>query len=62
MLKYAHQNRKLEQVEFMLKNTAAWVCLVDEETDTIVAFARALTDGIFKALIEDVIVIPDYHV
>ncbi len=46
----------------MLKNTPVWVCLVDEETDTIVAFARALTDGIFKALIEDVIVTPEYHV
>ncbi len=46
----------------MLQNTAAWVCLVDEDANKIVAFARALTDGIFKALIEDVIVIPEYHV
>jgi hypothetical protein len=55
-------NRTLEQVEIMLKNTPAWVCLVDVDSNKMVGFARALTDGIFKALIEDVIVIPEYHV
>lgn len=47
----------------MLDSTPAWVVLVDtDKNNKIVAFARALTDGIFKALIEDVIVIPEYHV
>lgn len=48
-----------EQFEKMLTNTDVVIGAVDQISGRLVAFARALTDGVFKAIIFDVIVAPD---
>jgi ribosomal protein S18 acetylase RimI-like enzyme len=45
----------------MLTNTDTVIGAVDQVSGQLVAFARVLTDGVFKALIYDVIVAPDFR-
>ncbi len=50
------QGRTLDDIRRMLDNTPVIVGFVDPKTARLIAFARAITDGIYKALILDVIV------
>ena len=50
------QTRCREELETMLANSDVVHGLVDPATGALVAFARALTDGIYKAVVFDVIV------
>lgn len=53
------RERKVEDIEKMLANSGLAVLIRRKKKP--VAFARAITDFIFRAYIEDVIVAPKYH-
>ena len=55
------KGRTLPDVKTMLQNTDIIVALCEERSDRLIAFARVLTDKVYKALILDVIVDPDYR-
>jgi N-acetyltransferase len=50
------KGRTLEDVRRMLDNTPVIAGFADPKTGALIAFARAITDGVYKALILDVIV------
>ena len=50
------QGRSLEEIRKMLDATRIVVAFADPKTGRLIAFARAITDSIYKALILDVIV------
>ena len=50
------EGREREDVDRMLDASDVVVGLVDSASGALVAFARALTDGVYKALVFDVIV------
>jgi GNAT superfamily N-acetyltransferase len=52
--------RRLEDVRRMLDGTGVTIGFADPD-GRLVAFARVLTDGVYKALIFDVIVAADYR-
>jgi ribosomal protein S18 acetylase RimI-like enzyme len=54
------KDRTIDQVEEMLKQSLVFA-LVREPSNDLAAFARVLTDGVFKALIFDVIVAPAFR-
>lgn len=55
------RGRTLEETNVMLASGNLLFGLADEESGQLVAFARVLTDNVFKALIFDVIVDPGYR-
>jgi predicted GNAT family N-acyltransferase len=55
------KDRPIDGLRVMLVNTTAVVGIVDTSTDKLVGFARAISDGIYKALIMDVIVCPEHR-
>jgi GNAT superfamily N-acetyltransferase len=55
------RGRALEDVRRMLAGSGALVALIEPASDRLAAFARALTDGVYKALILDVIVSPHHR-
>lgn len=55
------QGRSVEDIRRMLRQTDVMVGFVEKETFELIAFARVLTDYVYKALILDVIVAPAYR-
>jgi hypothetical protein len=53
------KDRDLESINKMLQGSVC-VCARDSEGQ-LVGFARAITDGVFKAIIVDVIVAPEHR-
>jgi ribosomal protein S18 acetylase RimI-like enzyme len=51
--------RSCEAVDRMIEGSDVVLGLVDSTSDRLVGFARAITDGVFLAVILDVIVAPD---
>jgi predicted N-acetyltransferase YhbS len=49
------KTRADEQISTMLKGSDVFACAYDNE-GVLIGFARAISDGVFRALIEDVIV------
>jgi predicted GNAT family N-acyltransferase len=47
-------NRTIEGIEALLKNTNT--CIVIRDHNKLIGFGRALTDGIYRALIDDIII------
>ncbi len=62
---YQHEwwsrGRSLEDVRRLLRHSDVVVGLIDTDTTDLIAFARALTDQVFKAIIFDVIVAPGHR-
>jgi GNAT superfamily N-acetyltransferase len=54
-------DRTIEQVRAVLEGSDLVVGLSARPDDRLIAFARVLTDGIFRAMIFDVIVAPDHQ-
>ena len=52
-------NRTIEGIEALLKNTNT--CIVIRDNNTLIGFGRALTDGIYRALIDDIIIDKNYQ-
>ena len=52
-------NRTFEGIEALLKNTNT--CIVIRDNNTLIGFGRALTDGIYRALIDDIIIDKNYQ-
>ena len=50
------KNRTNDDIQKMLDFSHVAIGLVDSETDELVGFARAITDGMYRAFIFDVIV------
>jgi predicted GNAT family N-acyltransferase len=55
------QGRKLADVERMIERCEVMVGFAEDETGRLVAFARVITDYVYKALLLDVIVAQDYR-
>jgi predicted GNAT family N-acyltransferase len=55
------KGRSVEDIRRMLRQTDVMVGFMEPETGELVAFARILTDYVYKALILDVIVAPLYR-
>ena len=55
------KGRVLSDVKIMLRNTDFIFALCEEDSNQLIAFARVLTDKVYKALILDVIVDPKYR-
>ena len=55
------KGRTLPDVKKMLRHTDIIFALCEDNSNRLIAFARVLTDQVFKALILDVIVDPDYR-
>ncbi|HEX2750686.1 MAG TPA: GNAT family N-acetyltransferase [Verrucomicrobiales bacterium] len=53
--------RTLEEVHRLLAGNSLLFALCEGDTGTLLAFARVLTDGVFKALLFDVIVHPAHR-
>jgi GNAT superfamily N-acetyltransferase len=53
--------RTREAIERMLQGSEVVVGLVDRASDRLVGFARAITDGVFLAVVLDVIVQPAFR-
>jgi ribosomal protein S18 acetylase RimI-like enzyme len=51
--------RSAEAVDRMIEGSDVLVGLVDSASDRLAGFARAITDGVFLAVVLDVIVAPD---
>jgi ribosomal protein S18 acetylase RimI-like enzyme len=60
-LTYWAKDRKREEVCKMLDNTDMLFVLTDTDTRKLVGFSRVLTDRVYKVLVLDVIVHPDYR-
>ena len=54
-------HRRLEDVRRMLAGTGVIIALEDSETGELVAFARVLTDNVYRAHLFDVIVKESYR-
>jgi GNAT superfamily N-acetyltransferase len=52
------KDRTLEDVRRMLDGSAVTVGFVDPKTDRLLAFMRAITDGVYKVLLLDLVVDP----
>lgn len=55
---YWASERSRDDVERMLSSPSYQFGVVDGDTDRLMAFARALTDGVYRAVIFDVVVDP----
>ncbi len=55
------KTRTLVDVRAMLLGCDLIVGLLDEGTSELVAFSRVLSDGVYKAMVFDVIVRPDFR-
>jgi len=53
--------RELADVERMLAGSDVVVGAIDQSSDRLVGFARAVTDGVYLALVVDVIVATDHR-
>ena len=53
--------RSLADVQSMVNNSNVKIGLVESNTDQLVAFCRALSDGVFRATIYDVMVAESYQ-
>ena len=62
---YQHEwwsgGRKREDVARMLENTAAVIAYVDGESGALAAFCRLLADGVYRAILLDVIVAREFR-
>ena len=59
-LEWWTKDRRINDVEEMLKQSLVFA-FVKEPSNDLAAFARVLTDGVFKALLFDVIVAPAFR-
>jgi len=55
------KGRTIEDITVMLEHTDVVIVLQSDEGPPLAGFARVLTDRVYKALILDVIVHPDYR-
>lgn len=55
------KDRVKEDVEKMLGNIYLSFGMIAEDTDQLIGFARVLSDGIYKAMIYDVVLHADYQ-
>ena len=50
------KERNFSDIQTMIKLSHVTIGLVDQESDELVGFARAITDGLYRAFIFDVII------
>lgn len=55
------QSRQSDEVRAMLETCDLVIGLVDDDKQDLVAFARVITDRVYKAMVFDVIVHADYR-
>lgn len=55
------RNRLESDVRTMLRNTSLFFAMIDSAKNDLAAFARVLTDGVYKAILFDVIVAPNHR-
>ncbi len=55
------RGRSLDDVRLMVANSSLVVAFAEPRTERLIAFCRILTDFVFRAVIYDVIVVPDWR-
>ncbi|WP_299213467.1 GNAT family N-acetyltransferase [uncultured Aquimarina sp.] len=55
------KNRSLEGVEKLLQKTEVFVVVRDTDTEQLIGFGRALSDGIYRALLDDIVIEASYR-
>ncbi len=53
------KNRSKEGIAFLLKNTTTYVTVRDN--DQLIGFGRAISDGIYRAMLDDIVVDTKYR-
>jgi len=55
------KNRSLEGVEKLLQKTEVFVVFRDTDTEQLIGFGRALSDGVYRALLDDIVIEASYR-
>ncbi|WP_299246236.1 GNAT family N-acetyltransferase [uncultured Aquimarina sp.] len=55
------KNRSLEGVEKLLQKTEVFVVVRDTDTEQLIGFGRALSDGVYRALLDDIVIEASYR-
>lgn len=55
------KDRSLEGVKLLLKNTKIFVVIRNTDTKELIGFGRALSDGVYRALLDDIIISEDFR-
>ncbi|MEW7289251.1 GNAT family N-acetyltransferase [Aquimarina sp. 2304DJ70-9] len=51
--------RSIEEIELLLQNTTTYVVIRDN--DQLIGFGRAISDGVYRAMLDDIVVDEDYR-
>lgn len=55
------KDRSLEGIKILLRKTDIFVVVRDNDTKQLIGFGRALSDGVYRALLDDIVVDIDYR-
>ncbi|WP_298542033.1 GNAT family N-acetyltransferase [uncultured Aquimarina sp.] len=55
------KSRSLEGVEKLLQKTEVFVVVRDTDTEQLIGFGRALSDGIYRAMLDDIVIDESYR-
>ncbi len=53
------KDRSIERIEIVLNNTKTYVVIRDK--DQLIGFGRALSDGVYRAMLDDIVVDKSYR-
>lgn len=55
------KDRTIESIQKLLKHTKIFVVIRNEDTNQLIGFGRAISDGIYRALLDDVVIDTEYR-
>ncbi|MBW1295194.1 GNAT family N-acetyltransferase [Aquimarina litoralis] len=55
------KDRTIESIRKLLENTEIFVVIRNEETNQLIGFGRAISDGVFRALLDDIVIDTNYR-
>lgn len=55
------KDRTIENVQKLLKHTKIFAVIRNEDTNQLIGFGRAISDGIYRALLDDVVIDTKYR-
>ncbi|MFD2563817.1 GNAT family N-acetyltransferase [Aquimarina rubra] len=50
------KERSLNDIRLLLQNTTVFIVMRDTNTEQLIGFGRALSDGVYRALLDDIVV------
>ncbi|GAA0715616.1 hypothetical protein GCM10009430_10320 [Aquimarina litoralis] len=55
------KDRTIESIQKLLKHTKIFVVIRNEDTNQLIGFGRAISDGVFRALLDDIVIDTKYR-